>query len=63
MGTPMAYLEYNDKNIDKSTTIDFDQEVLKTGTNLNQNVLIVITSGTTAGAAEMLLTSLYKKDQ
>ena len=56
MGTPMAYLEYNDKNIDKSTTIDFDQEVLKTGTNLNQN-------GTTAGAAEMLLTSLYKKDQ
>lgn len=63
MGTPMAYLEYNDKNIDKSTTIDFDQEVLKTGTNLNQNVLIVITSGTTAGAAEMLLTSLYKEDQ
>ena len=61
MNTPMAYLEYNDKNIDKSTTIDFDQEVLKTGVNLSQNTLIVITSGTTAGAAEMLLTAYTKR--
>ena len=29
MGTPMAYLEYNDKNLDKDATINFDQEVLK----------------------------------
>ena len=63
MGTPMAYLEYNDKNLDKDATINFDQEVLKTGVNLNQNTLVAITSGTTAGAAEMLLTSLYKEDQ
>ena len=63
MGTPMAYLEYNDKNLDKDASINFDQEVLKTGVNLNQNTLVAITSGTTAGAAEMLLTSLYKEDQ
>ena len=63
MGTPMAYLEYNDKNLNKDATINFDQEVLKTGVNLNQNTLVAITSGTTAGAAEMLLTSLYKEDQ
>jgi hypothetical protein len=63
MGTPMAYLEYNDKNLDKDATINFDQEVLKTGVNLNQNTLVAITSGTTAGAAEMLLTSLYKEEQ
>ena len=44
-------------------TINFDQEVLKTGVNLNQNTLVAITSGTTAGAAEMLLTSLYKEEQ
>lgn len=29
-GTPMAYLEYNDKNLDKDATLNFDQEVLKT---------------------------------
>lgn len=63
LGTPLAFLEYNDKNTDKDMTINFDQEVLKTGVNLNQNLLIVITSGTTAGAPEMLLSGLYRKDE
>lgn len=60
LNTPMSYLEYNDKNKDKDSTIVFDQEVLKTGVNLDQKVLIVITSGSTAGAAEMLTSGLYK---
>lgn len=63
LGTPMAFLEYNDKNINKDMTINFDQEVLKTGVNLNQNLLIVITSGTTAGAPEMLLSGLFRKNE
>lgn len=63
LGTPLAFLEYNDKNTGKDITINFDQEVLKTGVNLDQNLLIVITSGTTAGAPEMLLSGLYRENE
>lgn len=63
LDTPMAFLEYNDKNTDKDIAINFDRAVLKTGVNLNQKILFVITSGTTAGAAEMLIGGLYIKDQ
>lgn len=59
---PMAFLEYNNKNSEKDTTIHFDRELLKTGVNLNQTSLFAITSGTTAGAPEMLIHSLYIKD-
>lgn len=62
LDTPMAYLEYNDKNRDKDVTFNFDPSVLKTGVNLNQSLLIVITSGVTAGAPEMLITSLFKEN-
>lgn len=62
LNEPMAYLEYNDKNRDKDATINFDPEVLKTGVNLNLPALFVITSGTTAGAPEMLIRSLLLKD-
>lgn len=62
LNEPMAYLEYNDKNRDKDATINFDPDVLKTGVNLNLPALFVITSGTTAGAPEMLIRSLFLKD-
>lgn len=62
LNEPMAYLEYNDKNRDKDATINFAPEVLKTGVNLNLPALFVITSGTTAGAPEMLMRSLFLKD-
>lgn len=62
LNEPMAYLEYNDKNRDKDVTINFDSDVLKTGVNLNLPALFVITSGTTAGAPEMLIRSLFLKD-
>lgn len=62
LGKPMAYLEYNDKNRDKDATINFDREILKSGVNLNLPYLVVITSGTTAGAPEMLIRSLSVKD-
>lgn len=63
LNTPMAFLEYNDKNTDKDYTLNFDSEVLKSGVNLNQNVLVFITTGTTAGAPEMLINGLFKKDR
>lgn len=62
LNEPMAYLEYNDKNRDKDATINFDPTILGSGTNLNLPGLFVITSGTTAGAPEMLIGSLFLKD-
>ncbi len=59
---PMAYLEYNDKNRNKDVTINFDPTILGSGTNLDLPGLFVITSGTTAGAPEMLIGSLFLKD-
>lgn len=63
LNEPMAFLQYNNKNTDRDTTIIFDEKVLETGTNLNQSGLFVITSGTTAGAPEMLIHSLLVKDE
>ena len=59
LGEPMAYLEYNDKNTDKDATILFgtDREI-----NLDLHSLIAITSGTTMGAPEMLIRSLFLED-
>lgn len=62
LNEPMAYLEYNDKNRDKDATINFDPTILGSGTNLDLPGLFVITSGTTAGAPEMLIGSLFLKD-
>lgn len=59
---PMAFLEYNNKNRDKNTTINFDKDVLKAGVNLNQTSLFTITNGITVGAPEMLIHSLYITD-
>lgn len=58
LNEPMAFLQYNNKNTDRDTTLIFDEKVLESGTNLNQSGLFVITSATTAGAPEMLIHSL-----
>lgn len=62
LNEPMAFLQYNNKNTDRDTTLIFDEKVLESGTNLNQSSLFVITSGTTAGAPEMLIHSLRIED-
>lgn len=59
----MTFLEYNDKNIDKDATLTFDQQLLKNGKNLDLNTLIVLISGETAGAPEMLMNNLNNKIQ
>lgn len=60
----MAFLEYNDKNTDKDATLTFNPELLTpNGKNLDLNTLIVLISGETAGAPEMLMHSLNKKIQ
>lgn len=58
----MAFVEFNDKNTAKDTTLTFNPKLLGTsGKNLDLITLIVLTSGETAGAPEMLLHSLNKK--
>lgn len=59
----MTFLEYNDKNIDKDTTLTFNQQLLKNGKNLDLNTLVVLISGETAGAPEMLMNNLNNKVQ
>lgn len=59
----MAFLQYNDKNTDKDATLTFDSNLLQGGVNLDMKVIVVIMSGTTAGAAEMLIHSLNIEDQ
>ena len=59
----MAFLEYNNKNIDRNQTLTFDSKLLKDGVNLDLRTIIFLTSNETAGASEMLLTSLNYKTQ
>lgn len=60
----MAFLEYNDKNIDKNATLTFNSELLNpSGKNLDLMTLIVLISGETAGAPEMLMHCLNGKIQ
>lgn len=60
----MGFLEYNDKNIDKDATLTFNSELLNpSGKNLDLNTLIVLISGETAGAPEMLMHCLNGKIQ
>ena len=58
---PMTYLEYNDKNTHRNTSLTFDSQLLKQGKNLDINTLIVLISGETVGAPEMLMHSLNGK--
>lgn len=59
----MAFLEFNDKNINKDATLTFDSKLLQGGSNLNLNTVIVLTSSITAGAPEMLMHCLNGKTQ
>ena len=60
----MAFLEYNDLNIDKDATLTFDSKLLSpSGKNLDLVTLIVLISGETAGAPEMLMHCLSGKIQ
>ena len=58
----MAFLEYNDKNTAKDATLTFDSKLLSpSGKNLDLTTLIVLISGETAGAPEMLIHCLNGK--
>lgn len=58
----MASLVYNDKNTHRNKTLTFDSALPGTsGRNLNLQTLVVLTSGSTAGAPEMLMHCLNGK--
>ncbi|MBD3590023.1 S41 family peptidase [Bacteroides sp. GM023] len=60
----MAFIEYNDKNTAKDATLTFNSELLTpSGKNLDLTTLIVLISGETAGAPEMLMHCLNGKIQ
>lgn len=56
--SPLAYLQYNDKQSAKNHDLILDSQLLQGGTNLNLSQVYIITSSITAGAAEMLINCL-----
>lgn len=56
--SPFAFLQYNDKQSAKNRDLILDSQLLQGGVNLNLSKVYIITSGTTAGAAEMLINCL-----
>lgn len=58
LDSPLAFLQYNSKQSAKNRDLILDAQLLHGGANLNLSTLYVITSGTTAGAAEMLINCL-----
>lgn len=58
LDSPLAFLQYNNKQSAKNRDLILDAQLLQGGANLNLSTLYVITSGTTAGAAEMLINCL-----
>lgn len=62
LGETMALLEYNDKNTANDSILTFDSGLLApSGKNLDVSTLIVLISGETAGAPEMLMHCLNGK--
>lgn len=53
--SPFAFLQYNDKQSAQNRDLILDSQLLQGGVNLNLPTVYIITSGTTAGAAEMLI--------
>ena len=53
-----AFLQYNDKQSAQNRDLILDSQLLQGGVNLNLPTVYIITSGTTAGAAEMLINCL-----
>ncbi len=58
LGSPLAFLQYNDKQSARNRDLLLDSQLLPDGTNLNLSTVYIITSQTTAGAAEMLINCL-----
>lgn len=58
LDSPFAFLQYNDKQSAKNRDLILDAQLLQGGVNLNLPKVYIITSGTTAGAAEMLINCL-----
>lgn len=56
--SPFAFLQYNDKQSSRNHDLILDSQLLQGGTNLNLSKVYIITGGTTAGAAEMLINCL-----
>ena len=56
--SPFAFLQYNDKQSAQNRDLILDSQLLQGGVNLNLPIVYIITSGTTAGAAEMLINCL-----
>ena len=56
--SPFAFLQYNDKQSAQNRDLILDSQLLQGGVNLNLPTVYIITSGTTAGAAEMLINCL-----
>lgn len=57
----MVVLEYNDKNANRNRALTFDSQLLKSGKNTDLNTLILLVSGQTAGAPEMMIHGLNGK--
>ncbi|MBC8595105.1 hypothetical protein H8744_17995 [Oscillospiraceae bacterium N12] len=56
LGTPFAYLEYNDKQTAKNKELLFDPELIgSTGKNMNLSYGFIISSSTTSGMAGIML--------
>lgn len=58
LGSHFATLQYNDKQSNKNRDLTLGTQLAQGGVNLNLSKLYVITGGTTAGAAEMLVNCL-----
>lgn len=58
LGQTMCKLRYNDKQSDKDESINFSQEILDGGSNLNLSSIYILTGPTTGSAAEVLINSL-----
>ena len=58
LGSTLASLEYSLKQMSKDRELTFDDQLLQGGSNLNLSKVYILTSSTTAGAAEMLINCL-----
>ncbi len=58
LGSPMAYLEYNDRLQDKNQTLLFDNALIQGGSNINPVGIIFLSTSVTAGASEMIMNCL-----
>lgn len=56
--SPLAFLQYNNKQSARNRDLILDSNLLQGGANLNLSEVYIITSNITAGAAEMLINCL-----